>query len=179
MTEADKPSAVAHGAPRDGEMKVHLFPPGHFMGSSLATVVLGTFSLGGDRMRIRSSPSGQIDWGMAVTGLACFGGAVTLFRKSVATFKKHQTPVPHGYKVSTIVSEGVFSYTRNPIYVAMVTGVLSLGAATNTLWGAVAASYLAGAIGFFVIPFEEAYLTEQFGQTYEDYKAKVPRWILF
>lgn len=174
-----KDRAIAHGAPRDPTMKARIWPPGHFLGSCLATVILGTFAnANNDKdkdMRLHSPRSPFI----SLLGVASLGVSVKLFRTAIATFCDHQTPVPHGYKVKTVVSQGVFGYSRNPIYVAMVSGVASVGLVMNTWWGVVAATYLASALQCLVIPYEEAYLEKSFGQSYLDYKAKVPRWLLF
>ena len=98
---------------------------------------------------------------------------------AMRTFKKYRTPIPHGYQVQTIVRNGIFAVTRNPMYLSMVTGVASLALVCNTWWGGIAAIYLAGTLHWLVIPYEEAYLLQRFGKSYEEYKAKVPRWILF
>lgn len=46
------------------------------------------------------------------------------------------------------------------MYVAMVMGVVSLGVATITWWGGIAALYSGGTLHWRVIPYEESYLTK-------------------
>ena len=171
MTDDDKNKAGAHGAPRDASMKVRAHPPTQFLGSCLGTVVLGTLV----PLRITAPPRQTWTW----VGVSGFIASVGLGFTAVSTFKRHKTPVPHGYRVQTIVKSGVFSVSRNPIYLGMVSAVVSLGVALNTWWGAAAAVYLAATIQRRVIPYEEAYLEETFGKEYQDYKAEIPRWILF
>jgi protein-S-isoprenylcysteine O-methyltransferase Ste14 len=76
-----------------------------------------------------------------------------------------------------LVVVGLYRYTRNPMYVGVVTLVLgwSIAAGSRPL-----AIYCAlGAIGFHlrVIWFEEPRLRELFGVDFERYLATVPRWL--
>ena len=176
MTEENekKDKASAHGAPRDATMKVHAHPPSHFLASCLVTVALGAWGRGNNMIWPQRARHDMI-----AVGVGGFLASMGLAWTAMKTFRQNQTPIPHGYRVQTLVRDGVFSVSRNPIYVAMVTGVASLGVALNTWWGGVAALYLTGTLQWRVIPYEEAYLSKTFGKTYEDYKAKVPRWILF
>ncbi len=76
-----------------------------------------------------------------------------------------------------LVTVGLYRYSRNPMYVSVLT--LLCG------WALLFASLLASAyiLVFFVIFhlrvvfYEEPCLTKQFGQEWEDYKSKVPRWV--
>lgn len=153
-----KDKVIAHGAPRDASMKVLAHPPSQFGLSCLAPVVLGTL---GPWTWNMVSPSHQHRSNLTIAGVSGFMASVGLAWTAVATFRRSKTPVPHGYRVQTIVSDGVFGLSRNPMYVSMVAGVASLGVALNTWWGAVAALYLAGTLQWRVIPYEEAYLTKR------------------
>ena len=174
-TGKQKDKATAHGAPRDESMKVRAHPPTLFYSSCLATVVLGSWN--GSRFPI--VPQQRHHYGITAMGLGGFMACVGFAMTAIKTFQRRKTPVPHGYQVQTIVREGVFGVTRNPMYLSMVAGVASLGVALNSWWGGVFALGLAGTLHYLVIPHEEAYLTQTFGKRYQDYKTQVPRWILF
>ena len=81
-------------------------------------------------------------------------------------------------KPNHLVTGGLFQFSRNPIFLAFWLPLLSL-----TLLSVGAGLF---ALGFYVVSMnltvlrtEERDLTKLFGQTYRDYAAKVPRWILF
>ena len=77
-----------------------------------------------------------------------------------------------------LVQRGLYRYTRNPMYV----GVLSVLAGEAWLYAsrplaAYALSILAG-FHLFVVCYEEPTLRRSFGDSYERYCAAVPRWLL-
>lgn len=76
-----------------------------------------------------------------------------------------------------LICDGVFEYSRNPIYLAMVLFGLGFGLATTNLW-MILTSFATGAIlHFLVIPNEEDYLDRRFGGEYRDYCGRVRRWL--
>ncbi|MBE0442131.1 MAG: methyltransferase family protein [Psychrobacter sp.] len=97
----------------------------------------------------------------------------------VAQFKKAQTTVnPHTpEKATNLVTRGIYQYTRNPMYLGLV--LILLG------W----AFYLSHFLPFMLVPVfmiymtrfqiqpEERMMTQKFGIEYQDYIAKVRRWI--
>lgn len=97
----------------------------------------------------------------------------------VMQFKKAQTtPNPQALeKVSSLVTSGIYQYTRNPMYLGLV--LMLLG------W----ALYLSHFLAFILIPLfmmyitrfqiqpEERMMTQKFGQNYQAYLQKVRRWI--
>mgnify|MGYP003637185797 CR=1 FL=1 len=72
---------------------------------------------------------------------------------------------------------GLFAFSRNPMYVAMVVLLFGLAFAGNTLWILTATVGFVGVMHYGVILREEAYLERLFGATYADYRARVRRWI--
>jgi len=80
-------------------------------------------------------------------------------------------------KASTLVTDGVYEFTRNPMYLGFV---LMLGG-----WVAILASPASIAIvalyAFYLdrvqIPPEEAALKARFGAAFDDYAARVRRWL--
>jgi protein-S-isoprenylcysteine O-methyltransferase Ste14 len=76
-----------------------------------------------------------------------------------------------------LVTQGAYAFTRNPLYLggagmwagwAMLLGSLPIAVAGTGLFGFLAA------IG---IPFEERMLKGRFGDSYNAYRAHVPRWV--
>lgn len=103
-------------------------------------------------------------------GLAIAQGHARLFRSSGMNIQTFGEP-------SDLCERGLFSRTRNPMYLGML--VLLLGAA---LWMGSLASLL-GPLLFFIaaqrwyIPYEEAEMRRKFGVRYDDYCRRVPRWL--
>ena len=97
----------------------------------------------------------------------------------VAQFKKAQTtPNPQALeKVSSLVTDGIYRYSRNPMYVGLV--LILLG------W----ALYLSHFLAFVLVPVfmfymtrfqiqpEERMMERKFGKAYQSYLSRVRRWI--
>lgn len=80
-------------------------------------------------------------------------------------------------KSSTLVVAGANALSRNPMYLGMVGAVTA-----HALWrGSLRAMLPAIGVAIWLdrlqIPAEEEALQATFGQAYEDYKDRVPRWI--
>lgn len=108
---------------------------------------------------------------LVVSVLVGFAG-VYEFRKAKTTISPIQ--VKHASKV---VDTGVFSFTRNPMYLSMF--VLLFGFAywqQNILSMLITFIFVFYINRFQIFP-EEAALEELFGATYVDYKQRVRRWI--
>ena len=103
--------------------------------------------------------------------------ALLLVRWAIQTFRKAKTNILTNQATLAIVSTGPFAYSRNPIYVGALIGLVGFALAANSLWFLVALVVLFFVIQFGVIAREEEYLTRKFGQTYLDYKAKVRPWL--
>jgi protein-S-isoprenylcysteine O-methyltransferase Ste14 len=78
---------------------------------------------------------------------------------------------------TTIVETGPYRFTRNPIYLGMVLGLIGLAIAFNSLWLLMMLVPFALVIRYGVITREEACLEHRFGDVYRRYCARVPRWL--
>ena len=109
---------------------------------------------------------------LGVMGLSLGIMGVTQFRIA------QTTPNPQALeKVSSLVTSGVYQYSRNPMYVGLV--LILLG------W----AFYLSHFLAFVLLPIfilyttrfqiqpEERMMAQKFGKIYQDYLNKVRRWI--
>jgi len=76
----------------------------------------------------------------------------------------------------SLVTDGLYYYSRNPQYVASITGYIGIGAAAGswTIWGLVALAVLVYAL----MPLaEEPWLRKRFGEVYDDYMTTTPRFV--
>ncbi|MDA5134285.1 methyltransferase family protein [Psychrobacter sp. ANT_H3] len=110
--------------------------------------------------------------GLGVIGMSLGVMGVTQFRKA------QTTPNPQALeKVSSLVTSGIYRYSRNPMYLGLV--LILLG------W----AFYLSHFLSFVLLPVfilymtrfqiqpEEQMMARKFGKTYQAYLNKVRRWI--
>lgn len=112
--------------------------------------------------------------GGSVVLFAIFGG-VLLF--ALQSFRAHNTTVnPYG-KPTTLITSGVFRYSRNPIYVGLLFVPLALAVALNSIWLVGAAALLFLLLHFGVVRPEERLLVTQFGDSYRTYFKRVRRWL--
>jgi protein-S-isoprenylcysteine O-methyltransferase Ste14 len=94
------------------------------------------------------------------------------------TFQRADTSVSVHDPATTLVEDGPYRYTRNPIYVggsAVYTGITLL---LNNLWGIVLLPVVITVLQRGVIEREERYLRARFGEAYDAYTERVPRWLL-
>ncbi len=82
----------------------------------------------------------------------------------------------HRAYADSLVTEGLFRHTRNPMYVGKFFMVLGAGIASNR-WPSLLA--ITGAYAFMyqaITLAEEAYLRDKFGSAFDGYCRDVPRW---
>lgn len=80
-----------------------------------------------------------------------------------------------GRKKAEIVSTGPYSVSRNPLYVFSYAGAFGVGAQTGSLTMAALFVLIAVVVFHFTIAREEAWLSAQFGDVYDNYMARTPR----
>ena len=92
-------------------------------------------------------------------------------------FKRHGTPIRPGKDPVSLVAEGPFAISRNPIYLSMIVGLVGVGLLLGSLtpFACIAVFFAIIAKGF--IPMEEAALEAAFGDEYLAYRRRVRRWI--
>jgi protein-S-isoprenylcysteine O-methyltransferase Ste14 len=110
-------------------------------------------------------------------GAMVFALALALFAWSIATITQAGSNVPTNLPTTTIVDTGPYRFTRNPIYLGMVLGLIGLAIALNSLWLLLTLVPFAVVIRYGVIAREEAYLERKFGDVYRRYRARVRRWL--
>jgi len=92
-------------------------------------------------------------------------------------FKDRETEVKPFQRSTALVTDGVFRWTRNPMYLGMVLIVSGLAWFEGTLSPWIAAAALTVLLDRVFIVREERMLEETFGAAYEQYKHRVRRWL--
>ena len=92
-------------------------------------------------------------------------------------FKKAGTNVDVRKPATKIVTDGLYAYSRNPIYVGLVIFLFAMSVLLNNLWIMIFIPAFVIIVKRGVIEKEEIYLEEKFGAEYTDYKKRVRRWL--
>jgi protein-S-isoprenylcysteine O-methyltransferase Ste14 len=109
-------------------------------------------------------------WLLALAGVGTSGWGVRTFRRH------HTTVIPH-HAVSTIVTTGPYRFSRNPMYVGMTVVYVGASLLIASWWPLFALPLIVVAVNRLVIAREETYLRRRFGAAYEDFCARVRRWL--
>ncbi len=114
-----------------------------------------------------------------IIALILLGIAGTIDVWAILSFRAAQTTIDPRYphKTSTIVSSGIYQFTRNPMYLGLVLILTSLSIYLGTLLGLLCVLGFILYMNRFQIEAEEEHLEEQFGELYLSYKNSVRRWI--
>lgn len=110
---------------------------------------------------------------------AIFAVGVIIGVTGAVTFKLAKTTVNPVEidKASSLVSHGIFKYSRNPMYLAMVFVLIAIAIRTQNVFApAFIAFFIAYMNRFQILP-EERMLKKLFGQAYEAYLGSVRRWL--
>ena len=113
-----------------------------------------------------------------VGGVLLVAAAVTGV-SGIRAFRRAQTTVNplRPERASTLVTTGVYGFTRNPMYLAMELGLLAAGVFTGGPAALLGPALLAGILTRLQIVPEERALAANFGPAYVEYRARVRRWI--
>ncbi len=97
----------------------------------------------------------------------------------VVEFSRHKTTVDpaHPEKASSIVTSGVYRFTRNPMYLGMAIGLIGIIIHYGNLVGSLALLFFIWYLTEYQIKPEEQILKRNFGKPYEAYLQKVRRWV--
>lgn len=111
----------------------------------------------------------------AVIGLA--GGATALAGN--LEFKRARTTINplKPQNATTLVTSGIYRFTRNPMYVGLVLVLLGWAVYLSSAWALLGPVAFALYIGRFQITPEERVLSAKFGAAYVEYAARVRRWL--
>lgn len=96
---------------------------------------------------------------------------------AVLRFREAGTPPPPWEPTTVLVADGVYRWTRNPMYLGMTLIYVSLGIAADAPVAFWLLAPLILTIHHGVIVREERYMTGKFGAPYIDYAHRVPRWL--
>jgi protein-S-isoprenylcysteine O-methyltransferase Ste14 len=112
-----------------------------------------------------------------VGGAALFTLGVILVIRARREFARQGQPTDPGHPTTRVVTTGVFSISRNPLYLGVACILGGIGLALNLPWVLVLLLPSLIACHYVLIAPEESYLASKFGEEYRSYVATVHRWI--
>jgi|TARA_Y100000996_G_scaffold262058_1_gene206211 protein-S-isoprenylcysteine O-methyltransferase Ste14 len=103
--------------------------------------------------------------------------SLIIFYISIKQFNKHsEDPIPTSPS-NLIIINGIYSYTRNPMYLALLLMQIGIGMLLSVIHIVMFTVLTYLILKYFVIFPEEKYLEDKFGDIYVRYKKSVNRWI--
>ena len=103
--------------------------------------------------------------------------SLIIFYISIKQFTKHsEDPIPTSPS-NLIIINGIYSYTRNPMYLALLLMQIGIGMLLSVIHIVMFTVLTYLILKYFVIFPEEKYLEDKFGDIYVRYKKSVNRWI--
>jgi protein-S-isoprenylcysteine O-methyltransferase Ste14 len=117
-------------------------------------------------------------WRYVLAGVfGAFG--VTVAALGILAFRRAKTTInpANPEEASTVVTSGIYRFTRNPMYVGLAAALITLAVWLSVPWlllGPVA--FIFFITRFQIIP-EERVLSSKFGPEYDQYRRRVPRWL--
>jgi protein-S-isoprenylcysteine O-methyltransferase Ste14 len=144
----------------------NMLPPHYFAASLISMLTLGYFF---------EEPLLPDTWHLV--GIAPIVLGVVFAVVAARQFTKAKTNIVPLTISTTLVTNGIFTVTRNPMYVGMVAILIGTALLLNDLWPwfVIALFWLVIKIGF--VRHEETLMEQTFGKQYVEYKARVRRWL--
>ncbi len=124
-----------------------------------------------------SLPGGLLKLAFIIGGAALIIVGVAFIVLARREFAQRGQPTDPGRPTTRVVTTGVFSVSRNPIYLGAVCLLAGVGLALNLPWVLVLLLPSLVACHYVLIAPEERYLVAKFGEEYRVYAATVHRWI--
>ena len=142
------------------------YPPHYLLILSLCMFITWYFG--------ESSPQNLL---LIIFGLGLIGFGFLLAFNSIAKFIRAKTGVVPFSESTTLITEGFYKYTRNPMYVGMNSFLLGLLIILNN-----PINFIFLIIFFFIVRNlfvikEELQMEQTFGEDYLSYKGRVRRWL--
>ena len=112
-----------------------------------------------------------------VSGVTVLAAAFGLAKWGRDTMNRAGTNINPYQPATTIVMDGPFLFSRNPLYVSLTGLYVGFALVVDAVWPFVLLVPLLAVVEWGVIRREERYLDAKFGETYLAYKARVRRWL--
>ena len=110
-------------------------------------------------------------------GFALIAIGIGIIVSARREFSHYRQPTDPGQPTSMLIRTGIFSISRNPLYLGGAVVFLGIALILNMVWALVALLVSLVLCHIILIIPEERYLAAKFGEAYEEYCATVHRWL--
>lgn len=110
-------------------------------------------------------------------GIVLFGLGIGLSVTCIAHLRRLGTDFRTHKPASTLVTDGPYRVSRNPIYIALSLVHIGIAVAVDSPWMLAMLIPALAVVRIGVIAREERYLEAKFGDDYRRYRASVRRWL--
>ena len=114
---------------------------------------------------------------LALTGSFLIVVGVSLVVLARREFAKYGQPTDPGFPTGKIITTGVFSVSRNPLYLGGIFTLAGISLVFNLPWVLILLIPSIVTCHYILIVPEESYLLARFGEQYQAYARTVQRWI--
>lgn len=114
---------------------------------------------------------------LKVTGIVLIVTGTWLNIRSAGQFARAGTPIRPGSWGGSLVTDGVFSFSRNPMYLGMAVVLLGAALALGSAAAVVVPVAFVWILDRRFVAAEELILKDEFGSAYQEYQARVRRWL--
>lgn len=110
-------------------------------------------------------------------GLVPLLAGMVIAASAARAFGRAGTPIRPFERSTTLVTNGLYRYTRNPMYLGLALILIGVWLLLGTLSAALPILVFIWVIQAGFIRGEERFLEEIFGEQYRSYKSRVRRWL--
>ena len=112
-----------------------------------------------------------------LVGILPLAAGIAMNLVADGVFKKVETTVKPFQESSTLVTDGIYAYTRNPMYVGYVLMLAGLAVLVRSLTPWLVIPVFVVLMNRVFIVAEEGMLAEKFGDSWEAYSKRIRRWL--
>jgi protein-S-isoprenylcysteine O-methyltransferase Ste14 len=112
-----------------------------------------------------------------VAGTVLFVIGLVIGIAGIQRLRASGTNISTDLPATALVVDGIYRWSRNPLYLAMTLAYLGLAIAAGSAWAIMLLVPLLAVMNIGVISREERYLEREFGDAYRAYKSRARRWL--
>jgi len=144
-----------------------IVPPVYFLAAVIMMILLHLFAPIGYWL--------QSPWKYFGIVIIVFGFVLSLGSGNL--FRRLGTPPRPGIRATVLVTTGAYRYTRNPMYLGLVTMLIGLAILLGSFTPPVVIPFIVWILHSKFIGREEKWMESWFGESYLEYKSKTSRWL--